>query len=63
MKLGQFLHDYIKDFARITIEERGSIFYTGDVISLTRDMIRGYKVVKIEGLGSEHDLIITVEKE
>ena len=63
MKLGQFLSDYLKDFARITIEERGSIIYLGDVISLPRELKRGMKVVKIEGLGSENDLIITVESE
>ena len=63
MKLGQFLTDYLKDFARITIEERGGIFYVGDVISFPRQMLRGLNVVKIEGLGSENDLIITVERE
>ena len=63
MKLGQFLNDYLKDFARITLEERGGIFYIGDVISLPRELKRGYKVVRVEGLGSDNDLIITVEKE
>ena len=63
MKLGQFLTDYLKDFARITVEEGGSIFYFGDVISMPRELRRGYKVVRVEGLGSENDLIITVESE
>ncbi len=63
MKLGQFLSDYLKDFARITVEEKDGIFYIGDVISFPRQMLRGLKVVRVEGLGSDNDLIITVERE
>lgn len=61
MKTLQFLHDYLKDEARITIEQNGEIQYEGDVISLPREIVKGTKIVNICGIGSEHDIIITVE--
>lgn len=61
MKAGQFLHDYLKDFARVTLaDERGDIFYEGDVISIPIELLRGLELEKIEGLGSQNDIIVTV---
>lgn len=61
MKVGQFLTDYLKDFARVTLaDERGDIFYEGDVISIPREILRGLELNKIEGLGTQNDIIIEV---
>lgn len=63
MKAGQFLHDYLQDFARITLsDDRGGIFYEGDVISVPKELLRGLEVVKIEGLGSQNDIIIETKR-
>ena len=63
MYLRQFLKEYLKDHARITlVEERGDIFYEGDVISLPTVLTRNLSVTDISGLGSQDDIIITVRR-
>ena len=63
MNLKEFIKNYIKDFARITIVKNNYICYEGDAISIPNAMYHGMVVVGIEGLGMEHDLIIYVRKE
>ena len=61
MKTRQFITDYLKDFARITIvNEYKEILYIGDVISLPRGLFNKTKISSVEGLGTENDLIIEI---
>lgn len=63
MKTMQFIKDYLKDFARITIVgTNGDIWYEGDAISLRRSIVNDTIISKIDGLGSENDIIIEVTK-
>ena len=63
MKTMQFIKDYLKDFARITIVgTNGDILYEGDAISLRKSIVNSTIISKIEGLGSENDIIIEVTK-
>ena len=60
MTVTRFLKEYLKDFARITITaDNGDILYTGDVVSVRREIITGLYVKSISGLGDENDMIIT----
>ena len=60
MTVTRFLREYLKDFARITItSDNGDILYTGDVVSVSREIITGLYVKPISGLGDENDIIIT----
>lgn len=62
MKTFKFLCDYISDEAIITIaDNRGGIKYTGKLAEMPFRVISGTTFVSVEGLGSENDLIITVE--
>lgn len=64
MYLRQFLVEYLKAHARITlVDEQDDIFYEGDVISLPRTLVRNLYVTDIRGLGSQDDIIITVHKD
>ena len=57
----KFLTDYISDDAIITIvNTHGSIKYTGKCGEMPRYIYAHTEFVKIEGLGTENDLIITV---
>ena len=61
MKTMQFIKDYLKEEAKITISnDKGSILYEGDVMSLCRSIVKGTKISKIEGLGCNNDIIIEV---
>ena len=64
MKTTQFTLKYLTAEAVVTIcNTKGSILYSGELGQLMVRLIRGTRVVSVEGLGSENDLIITVENE
>lgn len=57
-----FLNKYISDKAIVTIvNNKGSIRYTGELSKMPYIVIKGMEFEKIEGLGSENDLIITIK--
>ena len=58
MKTMQFIKDYLKDGARITIAVGSNIVYEGDVRSIPRGIAYGTKVLRISGLGVNNDIII-----
>jgi hypothetical protein len=56
-----FLANYISDNAIVTIvNNKGSIRYTGELGSMPYSVVKGMEFEKIDGLGSENDLFITV---
>lgn len=57
----KFTSKYISDEAIVTIvNTHGSIKYTGKLADMPYSAISGTTFEKIEGLGTENDLIITV---
>lgn len=57
----KFLCNYISDDAIVTIvNTHGSIKYTGKLETMPYAVIKGTEFEKIEGLGTQKDLIITV---
>lgn len=64
METMKFTFNYLNDDAIVTFcNTAGSIIYTGRLGDMMVRLIRDTKVVNIEGLGNENDLIITIEKE
>ena len=61
MKTSKFLLDYLRETAQITIcNTCGSILYEGQLGEMPISVVRGTKVVLVEGLGSLNDIIITI---
>lgn len=68
MDIYQFLSLYFRDEAQITIAAtNGDMLYEGDMLHLRMEQFRQKviygTVVKIEGLGSNNDIIITIDRE
>ena len=63
MKTTKFLLNYLRETATVTISNtRGSILYNGQLGEMPLSVIRGTIVNRIEGLGSENDIIIEVSQ-
>lgn len=61
MKTSKFLLDYLRETAKITIcNTRGSILYEGQLGEMPISVVRGTIVSRIEGIGSQNDIIIEV---
>lgn len=68
MNIQEFLMFYFRDEAQITIAATsGDVLYEGDMLHLRMEQFRQKviygTVVKIEGLGSNNDIIITIDRE
>lgn len=68
MDIHQFLMLYLRDEAQIAIAAvNGDILYEGDMLHLRMEQFRQEviygNVVKIEGLGSNNAIIITINRE
>ena len=64
MKTFNFLYKYVQDKALVTISlENGDILYTGELGEMPHKIIRNTTLVKVNGLGSENDLIIIIRKD
>ncbi len=62
MKTIRFLMDYLRDTAQVTIcsSKDGAIMYEGELGEMPVSPFRGTVISRIEGLGSNDDIIIEV---
>lgn len=61
MKLERFVELFLKKTANVTLANMDyGIYFSGLVKNLPKTLLHG-EVFEIEGLGSENDLIITVQ--
>lgn len=61
MKTTKFVLDYLSENAIVTIcNTRGSILYEGGLGEMAMSVVRGTIVSRIDGLGSQNDIIIEV---
>ena len=61
MKTTQFLLNYLRETAMVTIcNTHGSIIYEGQLGEMPISLVRGSIVNRIDGLGSLNDIIIEI---